>query len=195
MSRKNDPDASGESGDKIVHEYDGILEADNDLPNWWLAILFGTIAFGAVYWLAAESFKITPSPKAAFDDEVAKVRAEEAKRMMAVGAVTDDSLKTLAADAKSLEEGKNAFVSTCAACHLASAGGGIGPNLTDEFWLHGGTPTKVYGTIKDGVTAKGMPAWGGSLGEERVRLVTAYVLSLRNTNVPEGKAPQGEKEL
>jgi cytochrome c oxidase cbb3-type subunit 3 len=178
----------------IVHEYDGIQECDNALPRWWLAILYGSIAFGALYWLAAETFKIIPSPGAAYKTEMAKVAAEQAERMKAVGTVSDETLLTMGKDPKSLEEGKAVFVSTCAPCHAATGGGGIGPNLTDAAWIHGGTPTKVYGTIKEGVIAKGMPAWSATLGEERVRLVSSYVVSLRNTNVPGGKAAQGTVE-
>lgn len=192
---KRTPKNASESSEKIIHEYDGIQEADNDLPRWWLAILYGTIAFGALYWLAAQSFKTVPPPKVAYDEEMAKIAAEEAARVKNAGAVTDDSLLALAKDAKTVEDGKATFASTCAACHAANGGGGIGPNLTDEFWLHGGAPTKIYGTIKDGFTAKGMPAWGPALGEERVRTVAAYVLSLKGTNVPGGKPPQGEKEM
>lgn len=184
-----------ETGDKIFHVYgDGVQEADNALPNWWLAILYGTMAFGAIYWLAAESFKTVPSPGAAYQAEMEKVAAEEAARVKAAGAVTDDGLRAMAKDPKSVAEGQATFTSTCAPCHGANAGGAIGPNLTDEFWLHGGAPTKIYGTIKDGFTAKGMPAWGPALGEDRVRTVAAYVLTLHNTNVAGGKGPQGEKE-
>lgn len=190
MSDHRDSD----TGEKIVHEYDGIKEADNALPNWWLAILYGTLAFGAVYWLAAESFKTVPSPRAAYDEEVAKAAAVEAARVKAQGVVTDESLATMSKDGKTTAEGQAIFASTCAACHLATGGGSIGPNLTDEFWLHGSSPTHVYNTIREGYTAKGMPAWGGTLGEERVRTVAAYVLTLKNTNVAGGKAPQGDKE-
>lgn len=178
----------------VIHEYDGIQEADNALPNWWLAILFGTIAFGAVYWLSAESFKSTSSPGAAYKLEMERVAAAEAERLKSAGTVTDDGLLAMTKDPKSLDEGKAAFLSNCAPCHAANGGGGIGPNLTDSAWLHGGSPTRIYATIKEGFTAKGMPAWGGSLGEERVRLVAAYVVSLKNGNVPGGKPPQGEAE-
>lgn len=180
--------------DKVIHEYDGIEECDNALPRWWLWIFFATLAFGPVYWLSAESFKTTPSPRAAYQAEMDKIAGEEAAKMKALGAVTDQSLAALVRDPKTIDEGKLAYTTTCSPCHAATGGGGIGPNLTDEFWLHGGAPMKVYGTIKDGVTAKGMPAWGGTLGEERVRVVAAYVLSLKNTNVAGGKAPQGDPE-
>lgn len=180
---------------EVIHEYDGIQECDNALPRWWLGILWGTIAFGAVYWLAAESFKTTPSPRAAYRAEMDEIAAQEAAKMKALGSVNDESLVSMAKDPKTLADGEAVYTTTCAPCHAANAGGGIGPNLTDEFWLHGGAPTKVYGTIKDGFTAKGMPAWGQALGEERVRSVSAYVLSLKGKKVPGGKAPQGEPEL
>lgn len=191
MDTKNNPEPKPEG---VIHEYDGIQEADNALPNWWLAILYGTMAFGALYWLSAESFKTTPSPGAEYRAEMDKVAAEEAAKMKAAGTVSDESLLSMAKDPKSVDEGKNVFTNTCAPCHAANGGGGIGPNLTDSSWLHGGSPTNVYTTIKEGFTAKGMPAWGASLGEERVRLVAAYVVSIKNTNVPGGKAPQGDPE-
>lgn len=178
----------------VIHEYDGIQEADNALPNWWLAILYGTMAFGALYWLSAESFKTTPSPGEEYRAEMEKVAAEEAVKMKAAGSVTDESLLSMTKDPKSVDEGKTVFASTCSPCHAANGGGGIGPNLTDSSWLHGGSPMNVYATIKDGFTAKGMPAWGAALGEERVRVVAAYVVTLKNTNVPGGKAPQGDPE-
>ncbi|MBI2391327.1 MAG: c-type cytochrome [Deltaproteobacteria bacterium] len=180
--------------DKVIHEYDGIQECDNALPNWWLGILYGTIAFGAIYWLSAESFKTTPSPRAEYHAEMEKIAAEEAAKMKAIGSVSDESLLAMAKDTKALDDGKGVFASTCAPCHAANGGGSIGPNLTDANWLHGGAPMKIYGTIKDGFTAKGMPAWGPALGEERVRAVAAYVVSLKNTNVAGGKAPQGDPE-
>jgi cytochrome c oxidase cbb3-type subunit III len=180
--------------DRVIHEYDGIEECDNALPRWWLYILFGTIAFGAFYWLSAESFKTTPSPIAAYREEVRRAAAEEAEKQKGAGSVSDESLAAIAKDVKSIEQGKTVFVTTCAPCHAANGGGAIGPNLTDGHWLHGGAPTSVYATIKDGFTAKGMPAWGPQLGEERVRLVSAYVLSIKNTEVPGGKPPQGDRE-
>ena len=188
------PGAKSGLGDGIIHEYDGIQEQDNALPNWWLAILYGTMAFGALYWLSAEAFKITPSPGEEYRAEMEKVAADRAAGAKALGAATDDGLVALSKDAKAVDDGKAAFATTCAPCHAANGGGGIGPNLTDSSWLHGGSPLAVYTVIKDGFAAKGMPAWGASLGEERVRALSAYVLTLKNTNVPGGKAAQGDPE-
>jgi cytochrome c oxidase cbb3-type subunit 3 len=92
-----------------------------------------------------------------------------------------------------VESGRQVFASTCAACHRADGGGNIGPNLTDAYWLHGSKPENIYSCVHDGVPNKGMPTWGPVLGEDKVETVVAYVLTLRNTNVPGGKAPQGEK--
>jgi cytochrome c oxidase cbb3-type subunit 3 len=104
------------------------------------------------------------------------------------------ALLALAHQPATVARGKEVFTSTCAPCHRADGGGNIGPNLTDEFWLHGSAPDKIWKTVHDGVPAKGMAAWAPVLGEARVASAVAYVLTLRNTNVPNGKAPQGEQE-
>ena len=96
-------------------------------------------------------------------------------------------------DPAALAAGKESFTTLCAPCHAATGGGAIGPNLTDEYWLYGGAPMEIYKTVKVGVPAKGMPAWGPQIGEAKTQAVTAYVLSIRNSHAPGGKAPQGDK--
>lgn len=175
-----DPDS------KVIHVYDDIEEEDNHLPNWWLAILFGAIVFGFGYWFIYEVTGAAPSPLVAFRQETAaanKRRAESAP-------VSNESLAVLARDEKTLAEGRQIFVSTCAPCHGADAQGVIGPNLTDNFWLHGGTPMAIHKSVTDGYPDKGMRPWTPILGAVRVRTVAAYVLSLKGKNVP-GRAPQG----
>jgi cytochrome c oxidase cbb3-type subunit 3 len=170
---------------EIVHEYDGILEADNQLPRWWLGIFFGSIAFGVGYWFAYESWDFADTPA----EEYALARIEAAQ---APGAeATDESLELLAADDATVATGRTAFETNCVACHGAQGEGRIGPNLTDANWIHGGGPADIYHTIRDGFTANGMPAWGAVLGEQQVQAISAYVLTLRDTNVP-GRPPQGE---
>lgn len=180
-------------GERVVHEVDGIQELDNRLPRWWLGTLYGSIVFAVVYWFGWQVLHIAETPRQAWDREVAVARAKEAAAAMALGELTPEALETMARSADVVEQGKQLFTSTCAACHRADGGGLIGPNLTDAFWIHGGGPTAIFGRVKDGVPDKGMPAWGPQLGEARVRAVAAYVLTLRNTNVPGGKLPQGEK--
>jgi len=178
----------------VVHEYDGIEECDNHLPNWWLWTFYGTIIFGIGYWFDYHTFHTAPHPLAAYEAEDAAIKAAEAEKAKKAGAVTPAMLITLSRDEATLKQGKEVFTTFCFACHLATGGGSIGPNLTDAYWLHGGSPDKIYLTIKDGWPLKGMQAWGPTLGEERVRAATAYVLSIKNSNVPGGKPPQGEKD-
>lgn len=180
--------------DRVLHEYDGIEEYDNDLPTWWLASLFATIVFAFGYWYWVQVFAIAETPRQTLRREMQAVYAAEAARMRARGAITPEMLLAMSRDDATVRQGRATFASTCAACHGATGGGGIGPNLTDTAWLHGASPDRVYRTITDGVTARGMPAWGPQLGADRVLAVTAYLVTLRNTNVPGGKAPQGTAE-
>lgn len=169
---------------EILHEYDGIEEADNELPKWWVAVFVGSIVFGGAYYLVYEKYHWQPSPA----QELAVVAAERAKTM---GFFSDTDLLALSKDAKAVGAGKAVYATNCVACHGAKHEGTIGPNLTDRHWLHGGAPTNIFDTIRDGVPAKGMPTWGAILGNQGVRDVTAYLLTVRDTQVA-GKAPQGE---
>ena len=171
---------------KIVHVYDDIEEEDNHLPNWWLAILFGAIVFGFGYWFLYEVTGALPGPLASFKTET----AEAAKKRAEAGPVTNDSLLVLAKDGKTLAEGKQLFTSTCAPCHGAQAQGLVGPNLTDKFWLHGGSGVDIHKSITGGYPEKGMRPWGPVLGATRVRAVAAFVVSLKGQNLP-GRPPQG----
>ena len=177
---------------KVIHEIDGIEEYDNKLPNWWLYILYGSVVFGFGYWFVYHVGVFADLPLASYEAEQDKLAA--AGPTKTGGVVTAETLATLAKDRGTVAQGKRVFAQTCVACHRADGGGTVGPNLTDEFWLHGGAPEKIYKTITEGVPDKGMVAWGPQLGPDRVQAVTAYVISIRGTNVPGGKPPQGERE-
>ena len=107
--------------------------------------------------------------------------------------VTGEALVDMAKDGALVADGAASFASTCMACHGLKGGGNVGPNLTDEYWLHGGSPEQIYLSVHDGYAQKGMPAWGAQLGDKRVETVAAYVLTLRNSHAPGGKPPQGDK--
>ena len=180
-TRKTDP-IQGE----ILHEYDGILEADNRLPNWWLATLFGAILFAGIYWGWYEVFRVTPGTEEAYASAMAG-RA---------GSGVEPSVEVLAAianDPTSVEEGSRTFASQCAVSHGARGEGVIGPNLTDGAWIHGDEPIEIYRVVRDGVGARGMPTWGLVLGPRGVLAAMSYVLSIRGTNVP-GRPPEGARE-
>jgi cytochrome c oxidase cbb3-type subunit III len=180
--------------DEVVHEYDDIQEYDNQLPNWWLFALFGTIAFACVYWFGYQKFEAADLPNAEFEKVVAAQRAIEAERIKSAGVIDDDALTLLSKDAATVGKGQEIFKANCVICHRADGGGNIGPNLTDTSWLHGSKPTNLYTTVNEGVSAKGMPAWGGQLGVDKTQSVVAYVMTLKNTNAPSGKPPQGVVE-
>jgi cytochrome c oxidase cbb3-type subunit 3 len=177
-----------------VHVYDDDLrEEDNRLPMWWLYTLYGTVVFGLLYWYGEHELKAWMPREAAYQDEMIAVRLEEAKK--SGGALPPEALLAMSKTPATVEQGKQVFATTCAPCHRADAGGNIGPNLTDNYWIHGSKPQNIYSCVHDGVPAKGMPTWGPQLGDTKVASVVAYVLSIKDTNVPNGKPPQGDKEM
>jgi cytochrome c oxidase cbb3-type subunit 3 len=171
--------------------YDGIVEHNGKLPLWWQLTLYGAVVFALFYWFGRRLDAI-PSPAQTYAADIAAQRAAEAAEARAHGTIDDNMLATLARDPATMAQGKETFLTTCAPCHRPDGGGNIGPNLTDAYWIHGNKPTDIYRDITEGVPAKGMPTWGPVLGASRVEAVSAYVLSIENTNVPGGKAPQGE---
>jgi cytochrome c oxidase cbb3-type subunit 3 len=177
-----------------VHRYDGdIEEHDNRLPRWWLYTLYGAIAFSFFYWFGEQKVQAWRTPRESYEVAMREERLAQA-RAGGGKAPSPEALAGLAHDAEVVARGKALFASTCSPCHGPAGGGGIGPNLTDEFWLHGGKPENIFACVHDGVPAKGMPSWGPQLGAEKVTTLTAFVLSIRNTHAPDGKAPQGERE-
>ena len=170
---------------RIVHEYDGIEEADNELPRWWLAIFYLSTIFAVIYWFYYEEYRVGPSAMQAYEEAQDAIAAKS-------GAVTASMLLALAEKPDAVAAGKAEFMVTCVACHEQDGRGKIGANLTDEFWIHGGSPTDIHASIQNGAPEKGMPAWGPALGGEKVKNLTAFVLSIRNTKVA-GKAPEGER--
>lgn len=183
--------ASATARPPVVHTYDDIIEEDNELPKWWVGTLLLCTAFGVAYYMAYSMYGIFDNPDIAFEKESAITRAKEAERLKAEGPVDKAALLLLSKDSATVADGAQVFTTTCAVCHAASGGGGIGPNLTDDAWLHGGSPDAIYKTINEGVTGKGMPAWGPQLGSKRVKAAAAYVITLRGTKVAGGKEAQG----
>ena len=178
---------STEPNSKIVHRYDDIEEEDNQMPNWWLFILFGTIVFMFGYWIVYHTTHSLQDPRSEYDAEVAEIK----KARLALTPLSDDAILAVVADPAQVEEGKQIFAGTCAACHAPLGQGLVGPNLTDKFWIHGNKPSDIAKSVTEGFADKGMPPWGTILGQEKVRKVAAFVVTLRGKEVA-GKAPQGD---
>ncbi|MCA3014135.1 MAG: c-type cytochrome, partial [Myxococcaceae bacterium] len=139
-----------------LRKYDDILEEDNHLPNWWLAILFGSIVFAFGYWLAFHTTGTFRSPPEQYRADVAALK----KARALANPTSEEALAMLVQSGEAVNEGQNVFKATCASCHGQHAEGLVGPNLTDRFWLHGASGKDVLKSIADGYAEKGMPAWG-----------------------------------
>jgi cytochrome c oxidase cbb3-type subunit III len=146
---------------------DGIDEYDNPLPDWWLGLFWLTIIWAVGYTLHYHVIADRSQEKA-LAAEIARAEARWPASAASAEFVITPELA---------EQGRSIYQTNCAACHGAELGGGIGVALNDGEWLHGGSPQEVLHTVSEGVPAKGMPAWGPILGPERVKQVTAYILS------------------
>jgi len=151
-------------------ESDGIEEYDNPLPNWWLGLLYFTIIWAVVYGIHYHFIAGRSQPKA-LAAELAAAETRWPKEAAAAAATTVEvTPETVAA-------GKEIYAANCVSCHGAEMQGGIGPNLVDTTWIHGGAPEQILATITNGVPEKGMLTWGPILGPEKVAQVAAYVVS------------------
>lgn len=174
------------------HDYDGIHELDNRMPPW-LAFLFqGTIVFAVIYLIIYHLTGIGDLPMAELEKETQIVEAKKTAFLEKAAAKINENSVTLLTDAKTIEEGKAIFTANCAACHAADGGGTVGPNLTDEYWLHGGGIKNVFKTIKYGVPEKGMISWEKQLNPLKMQQVSSYIVSLKGSKPATPKAPQGE---
>ncbi|MDX5347548.1 MAG: c-type cytochrome [Hymenobacteraceae bacterium] len=172
------------------HDYDGITEFDNDLPPWWKYMFYVTIVFSFVYMGYYHIFKDGRTMEEEYQAEMQQAALFKASSEDDPNAVTDFTTLT---DASALENGKNLYLQNCAACHGNDGEGKVGPNLTDEYWMHGGDVNDIFKTIKFGVTNKGMVAWNGKLSKDQILEVSSYILSLKGSNPANAKEPQGEK--
>lgn len=184
-------DAAAPEAKLLDHNYDGIQEFDNPLPGWWL-FLFWAFIIVSPFWYYWLHLGIYPTVADEYAADVRRFQEEEAARALELGEVTDEGLLSLASAAPVMAEAKERFNATCATCHATDGGGGIGPNLTDDYSIHGQQPTKIYDTIFNGVPEKGMEAWGMKLAPTEIRKLAAYVHTLRGTTPANPKDPQGE---
>lgn len=180
---------------ELDHNYDGIRELDNHLPPWWTWLFIGTIVFAVVYIIVYHFTDSLPLQEQEYQNELTVAEAQT-RRFQASQpqAVIDENTLVYTADAESIGKGKVVFtINNCGSCHRNDGGGNaIGPNLTDDYWIHGGDVKQVFLTIKNGVIEKGMPAWGKSMSPQDVKNVTFYVMSMLGTNPVDAKGPQGE---
>ncbi|MFO7743867.1 MAG: cbb3-type cytochrome c oxidase N-terminal domain-containing protein [Psychroflexus sp.] len=177
---------------ELDHNYDGIRELDNKLPPWWIYSFYASIVFAAIYLIRFHVFDDYTQVEE-YQAEVAQAEIDIARyKETAKDLVTLETV-TLMADPSDLEAGKQIYTNNCVACHKADAGGGIGPNLTDEYWILGGGIKNVYQTlVEGGRPGKGMVSWKNDFKPSELQQVASYVLSLQGTVPAEPKEPEGE---
>ena len=180
----------------LDHDYDGIKELDNALPPWWKYGFYITIVVAVFYIFKFEVWHTGMNPTQEYAEEMSAAKIQtDAYLASAKENVDENSVVQL--DAAGAAAGKEIFTKTCVACHLAEGQGSVGPNLTDEYWIHGGGVKDIFKTIKYGYPDKGMQSWQTTYSPVQMQQLATYIRTLKGTNPPNPKAPQGDlyKEL
>ncbi len=178
---------------ELDHDYDGVKELDNDLPPWWVYLFYATIIFSVIYLGKYHLFG-GDNQFQELEKELAIAQKDiEEYKKTAPDLLTADKV-ILLTDAADLAAGKAIYDANCVACHRADGGGGIGPNLADEYWILGGDVKEIFNTIMEGGRdGKGMVAWKQQIKPSDIQKVSSYILSLQGKNLADGKAPEGDK--
>ena len=178
----------------LHHDYDGIRELDNHLPPWWVNMFYLTILFSIVYMLVYHVWDKAPLPAEEYQISMEKAKKDmEAYQQKQGNSIDEQTVQLTPNDAGAIANGKAIFDANCMACHGSVGEGSVGPNLTDEYWLHGGSVHDVFKTVKYGVPEKGMISWQSTIKPKDMQDVVNYILSLQGTKPANGKAPEGEK--
>jgi len=175
----------------LGHNYDGIRELDNKLPGWWLYGFYACILFAGIYLYRYHVAHSAPLSKEELQISMDKAEIEKQEYLKKAGNSIDENTVKLLTDPADLAEGKKVFTTICAACHRPDGGGLIGPNLTDDYWLHGGSINEIFKTIKYGWPDKGMQSWKDNYSPKQIAQIASYIKSIHGTNPPNPKAPQG----
>ncbi|MEG1022243.1 Cbb3-type cytochrome c oxidase subunit CcoP2 [Chryseobacterium sp. MOF25P] len=178
----------------IDHGFDGIMELDNQLPKWWLGLFYFGTVFCIVY-ICAYAFTDFAHPLSEYDQEYKEQQASIAKYLEDQPPVT---IESAVFSEDNIAAGEEVFKTNCVSCHSDGGKGGIGPNLTDNFWHNQPEKTlfkNVFHVVDNGVTGTAMQAWGknGVLTGTDIQNVAAYVYSINQLKKPitpaEGGAP------
>lgn len=176
----------------LDHNYDGIKELDNSLPPWWVAMFYITIAFAVVYMSYYHFTDSGASSTEEYEMEMERADKAVAAYLATQANLVDETNAEILSDEQSIASGKTVYDANCAACHGMLGEGGVGPNMTDNYWIHGGDIKDVFRTVKYGVPEKGMIAWKAQLNAKDIHQVSSYILTLQGTNPPNAKEPQGD---
>lgn len=178
----------------LNHEYDGIRELDNDLPPWWKYGFYISIVISVVYLFVYHGGHYDHDVSIReYIAENTQAEAEKMAYLARMESMIDETNVELLAEEVEIGKGKAVYMANCRSCHGELGEGGVGPNLTDPYWLHGGGMKDVFKTVKYGVPEKGMISWKEKLSPKQMQQVASFIMTLGGTNPPNGKEPQGEK--
>jgi cytochrome c oxidase cbb3-type subunit III len=177
----------------MEHTYDGIAELDNPTPPWFMYLFYSTIAIAVVYLFAFHVVGDGKTMTTEYAEEIALAEKANELYMKKFANSVNENNVTVLTDAKSMEDGSKIYAKNCVACHGDQGQGGVGPNLTDEYWIHGGSMKSIFHTITEGVPEKGMISWKKSLNPIQVQHLVSFLSKFQGTNPANGKAPQGDK--
>ena len=171
------------------HDYDGIKELDNDLPPWWKWLFYITIIFSIIYMIRLFVFQADDLvQQREYEVSMEDARAKEPEKAAAAAAFE----LVLLTDPADLAAGKETWVKVCAACHLVDGGGIVGPNMTDNYWIHGNKVEDLYKIVTNGVIEKGMIPYKDQLSEQARLQVVSYILEeLVGSTPATPKSPEG----
>ena len=178
----------------LDHDYDGIKELDNHLPPWWKYMFYLSIFFAVGYILIYHVLGTMPLQVQEYENEIALAEAQKASLIAdGGGASIDENNVVYSTDEAVLANGAKVYAMNCAPCHKDNGEGGIGPNLTDEYWINeGGSIANIFSAVKYGFPSKGMISWEPLLSPQQMADVASYVKSINGSNPANAKAPQGE---
>ncbi len=174
------------------HDYDGIRELDNSLPPWWKYGFYLTIIWAFGYLIHFHVTKTGPLMEQEYKNQLAQAEIEMEEYRKKASNLVDESNVVLLTSASELDKGKATFNNFCVTCHGSFGEGKVGPNLTDQYWKHGGDIKDLFKTVKLGVSGTGMKSWKSDLSPSAIAEVSSYILSLQGTNPAGAKAPEGE---
>jgi cytochrome c oxidase cbb3-type subunit 3 len=181
--------AEQEADIDLGHDYDGIRELDNRLPPWWLYGFYLTIIVAGIYLYRFHVAHTGPGSGEEYATAVANADQEVKEYLKKKGDLVDENTVTLLTSESDLAEGKTIFMKSCVACHKEDGRGDVGPNLTDNYWIHGADVKSVFKTIRYGINA--IPKWETSYSNKEIAALASYVKSLKGTKPTNAKAPQG----
>lgn len=170
------------------HDYDGIKEYDNPLPRWWVWLFIGCVVWAIGY---IPYYHLGPGllPAEFYEQDMAAWLAAHPPEPL-----PDEATLVAMADQDPdlVTQGRSIFASRCAVCHAPDGGGQVGPNLTDDFTIHGYSRAAIVQVVHDGVPAKGMLAWKNQLSRDEIYAASLYVYGLRGTQPANPRPPQGD---